>query len=215
MSTQSGLPYVFSTAPRYQLLRQQRGKPVSTTMGILSLCADSARPPGMTTNEEYLNGTCVTLGSKMDCENLCKSPSTLLAVSNKTVTTYYLPSNLTPSTMPGLHATRAMVSHSSPDTRPLPLCHYSESLSRVNFPTLSSLHDNIVLTHHSNNMTATWQLISLLMFVISLFKLFISSPKRKSNSNRKPLEKSANPTNEGRTFVHEGCITRVKRTRHN
>ena len=171
MSPQSGLPYVFSTAPRYQLLRQQHGKPVSMTMGILSLCADSARPPGMTTNEEYLNGTCVTLGSKMDCENLCKSPSTLLAVSNKTVTTYYLPSNLTPSTMPGLHVIRALISHSLTYMQPLSLNHSPELMSNIITSIWLSLHIISISPSPPYNMTPTWQLLSLLTLVISLHNL--------------------------------------------
>jgi hypothetical protein len=42
----------------------QRDPTVSTTMGTLSLCTDSARPPGTTTHQPFSNGLCTTAGSK-------------------------------------------------------------------------------------------------------------------------------------------------------
>jgi hypothetical protein len=52
------------TEKQYQLLRQPTRPAVSTTMEILSLCAASARPPGVTTHQKYMNSTGMATGNR-------------------------------------------------------------------------------------------------------------------------------------------------------
>jgi hypothetical protein len=60
-----------------------------STMGILSLCADSGRPPGMTMPLEHTYGSCITI----ECESSEKQQSDTASnhnrVSNSHVTAYY------------------------------------------------------------------------------------------------------------------------------
>ena len=57
-------------------------------MGILSLCADSARPPGTTKILEDTDGSCITIGYKFSDERHCNMAPNL-RVSDSHVTTYY------------------------------------------------------------------------------------------------------------------------------
>ena len=69
-------------------------------MGTLSLCADSARPPGTSTKQAFSDGLCITAGKKSCDQEQSKSAPPPFPVT-ATVTAYY---SQLPSTMPSLHA---------------------------------------------------------------------------------------------------------------
>ena len=74
-------------------------------MGTLSLCADSARPPGTTTHQSFSNGLCTTAGNKSYGQKTHTSAQTPCHVVN-TVTSYYHKKHL--STSSGLHVISAL-----------------------------------------------------------------------------------------------------------
>jgi hypothetical protein len=74
-------------------------------MGTLSLCADSAHPPGTTTHQSFSNGLCTTAGNKGSGHKTHTSAQTPCHGVN-TVTSYYHKKYL--STVPGLHVISAL-----------------------------------------------------------------------------------------------------------
>ena len=66
-------------------------------MGILSLCADSARPPGTTTLLEDTDGSCITIGYKFCNKRQCYMAPNLYEVFHSDVTTYYSTQAANPS----------------------------------------------------------------------------------------------------------------------
>ena len=58
-------------------------------MGILSLCADSAHPPGTTMLLEDTDGSCITIGYKFCDKRQCYTAPNLYQVFDSHVTTYF------------------------------------------------------------------------------------------------------------------------------
>jgi hypothetical protein len=76
---------------------------VATSMGTLSLCADSAHSPGKTTHQQsFINGVCTSLETTK-VKIMLNTPKVLRHPVNTTVTSYCYHNHL--STTPGLHAT--------------------------------------------------------------------------------------------------------------
>jgi hypothetical protein len=106
-------------------------------MGSLSLCADSARPPGTTMLLENIDGSCITIGYKFCDKQQCYMAPNLYEVFNSDVTTYYSTqaayssSPLHLSTPSSLHVISALTcdifSLAQRQTRtPLPICNWFE-----------------------------------------------------------------------------------------
>jgi hypothetical protein len=83
----------------------QHDPTVLTTMGFLSLCADSAHPPGSTTNQACTNGLFITPGNESDeyeHSNSAAMPCTVV----DTFTSYYQTHPFIST--PGLHVISAL-----------------------------------------------------------------------------------------------------------
>jgi hypothetical protein len=180
-------------------------------MGILSLCADSARPPGTTTLLEDYDGSCITLGYRYCDKRYCYMAPKLHAVSDHRVTTYYSTHDTYPSSplhlapQSSLHVISALtcntITLAQRHTRtPIPICNWFDKQwltavspknnnfrrNNTNNNGITPHHDCLPDNTHTSNMTMTnlWISLSLLLCILLLSTFFISRPRTKRNRNR-------------------------------
>ena len=123
----------------------------STTMGFLSLCADSGRPPGMTMLLEPTDGQCITMACESCETQQCNTAPNLHRVSYSHVTAYYatqaahnpsptlhLPSQSSLHVISALTCTNFPLAHQPPPT-PLIQC----TCFNTQWPPESPMNSNI------------------------------------------------------------------------
>jgi hypothetical protein len=177
-------------------------------MGILSLCADSARPPGTTTLLEDYDGSCITLGYRYCDKRYCYMAPKLHAVSDNRVTTYYSTHDTYPSSplhlapQSSLHVISALtcntITLAQRTTRtPLPTCNWFDKQwlppklpqnNNINNNNIGSTlhHDGIPDHAHPSYMTMTtlWLSLSMLLCLTLLATFFTSRPRTERNRKR-------------------------------
>jgi hypothetical protein len=153
-------------------------------MGILSLCADSGRPPGLTTHHERINGSHTIFGCSttmhhqwITVSNLWTAPVTSYYNSTR-ASSPFPPTNLLASTQSSLHVISDLIPHGTSPPPPHP-----SASSRSH--TLAQ--DCLVPTFKSFQVIGIF--IPLLCATVTVY-LYIAWPRRRQQSRNHKAPKT-------------------------
>jgi hypothetical protein len=197
-------------------------------MGILSLCADSARPPGTTMLLEDTDGSCITIGYKFCDKRQCYTAPNLYQVFDSHVTTYYstqdafTSSPLHLSSKSSLHVISALTCDiftlAQRQTRtPLPICNWFEKQWLPPSPMRSNTSDTpfpiyAAMNHHAQTPKSLarallWLPLTLLLCFILMATFFTSWLRM--NRNRKRIQTTRRRQQNTWKYIYDSDTDKV------